>query len=59
MVPEACGRLDKSSEGRWELNWHWHLNVTLIGRENTRLMKTNNFNVGRNLEVITFYPFIL
>lgn len=54
-APKACGRLEKS----WESNWCWRVSVLLIGRENTILMKSNNFNAGRNLEVITSYSFIL
>lgn len=40
VAPKTCGRLDKSSKSRWEPNWHWSLNVILISRENTILMKT-------------------
>lgn len=59
LASKTCGRLKKSSESRWEPNWHWRVNVIVIGRENTILTKSDNFNAERNLEVITSYAFIL
>lgn len=59
VIPQACGRLENSSERTWEPNWHWRVSVILIGRENTILMKSKSFNVGKNFEVIPSYFFIL
>lgn len=52
VSPKSCGRLEKSSESGWEPNWHWRVNVIVIGRENIIHVKSGNFNAGRNLEVI-------
>lgn len=59
VIPKACGRLEKSSESKWEPNWHWSVSVILVGSKNTIIVKSSNFNAGRNLQVITSYPFIL
>ena len=51
------GRLEKSSESMSEPNWHWRVNMIVIGRENIIHMKSGNFNAERNVEVITSYSF--